>query len=77
MPDSTPQTTPEVSPQWPQVGDTVYIAEYGHGARRGKLDNEIRWNGTPYFSVLLDGISLKRGVYHVYCTAAEAEEVSR
>jgi hypothetical protein len=56
---------------WPKIGDTVYVAEYGHGARKAcvaarenKFVELVFWDGMPYRTCYLDS---------VFRTAAEAE----
>ena len=63
---------PDGSMAWPQVGDTVYVAEYGHGAREAEVLESV----DDRHRVLFD-TGIPRRVFKVYRTAAEAEEASR
>lgn len=78
-----PRATPELwRARWPngqpEIGQTVYVAEYGRGARRGIVVEIKRdeWNETKIV-VQLECQDCTTCSLNVYPTAAEAEKASQ
>ena len=79
-PPPPPTYTPvsqNVEREWPKIGDTVYVAEYGHGARKaGAVYREHGFVEVEF----RDGSGLGNRMCYldsVFRTAAEAEEAAK
>ena len=67
------ESTASIGLTAPAIGDIVWVAEHGYGARRGKV---VNYSGFLTVVKLDDQDAVPRYVFKIYKTAAEAAKAA-